>query len=138
MDPLSVRASMANIKRLRDAPKELLSLINETSDFQIVLLDIQNYITQNTQRHQSSQELGNLPTLVDRAKEELLEVEQLIHYRLFKPESRSDQIRVSRLEWLKNKSTVGDHRQSLRDIRSNITTQMMVINSCVSCTTCCL
>ena len=143
-DPLSITASiiavvgaaegvtktLAKIKSIRNAPDELLPLINEVSDLKIILSDMQNYITQNTQKPQiSQQELRNISTLINRAKEKLLELDQLIQYRLVKPESISDQIKVSRREWLRAKSTIEKFRQSLRDIKLNIMAQMMVINS---------
>ena len=143
-DPLSITASiiavvgaaegvtktLAKIKSIRNAPDELLALINEVSDLRIILSDMQNYLTQNTQRPQISQEeLQNISTLINRAKKKLLELDQLIQYRLVKPESNSHQIKVFRREWLRAKNTIEKFRQSLRDIKLNIMAQMMVINS---------
>ena len=143
-DPLSITASiiavvgaaegvtrtLAKIKSLRNAPNELLVLINEVSDLKIILDDMQNYIAQNTQRPQISQkELRNISTLINRAKEKLLELDQLIQYRLVKPESTLNQVKVSRREWLRAKNTIEKFRQSFRDIKLNIMAQMMVINS---------
>ena len=60
-DPLSITASiiavvgaaecvtktLAKIRSIRNAPDELLALINEVSDLKIILSDIQNYIVYN-------------------------------------------------------------------------------------------
>ena len=74
-----------------------------------------------------------MSTLVNRAKEKLLELDELIQYKLVKLGSTSDQIKVSRREWLRAKNTIEKFRQSLRDIRLNIVTHMVVVNSWVSC-----
>ena len=139
-DPLSITASiiavvgaaegvtktLAKIKSIRNAPDELLALINEVSDLKLIISDIQNHIV--IQRAQIPQtELQNISTLIKRAKDKLLELDQLIQYRLVKPES--DQIKVSRREWLRAKAVIERFRQDLRDIRLNIITQMAVINS---------
>ena len=144
-DPLSITASiiavvgaaegvtktLAKIKSIRNAPDELLALMNEVSDLKLVISDIQNHIV--IQRAQTPQtELQNISTLVKRAKDKLLELDQLIQYRLVKPES--DQIKVSRREWLRAKAVIERFRQNLRDIRLNIITQMAVINSWVHST----
>ena len=143
-DPLSITASiiavvgaaegvtrtLSKIKSLRKAPDELLALINEVSDLKIILRDVQSYIARNTQRPQISQEeLDNISTLVNRAKDKLLELDKPIQYKLVKPESISDQIKVSRREWIKAKNTIEKFQQGLRDIRLNIVTHMVVINS---------
>ena len=143
-DPLSIIASiiavvgaaegvtktLAQLKSIRNAPDELLALINEVSDLKVILSDVQMYVVHNTQRLRIFQaELQNLSTLIDRAKTKLLDLDRLIQYRLMKPESTSNQIKTSRREWLRARSTVNQFRQALRDIRLNIVTQMVVINS---------
>ena len=143
-DPLSITASiiavvgaaegitktLAKFKSIRNAPDELLALINEVSDLNIILSNVQSYIIHNTQKPQISQEeLQNISTLINRAKEKLLELDQLIQYQLVKPESIPDRLKVSRREWLRARGTIEKLRQSLRDIRLNIVTHMVVVNS---------
>ena len=145
-DPLSITASivavigaaggitkiLGKIKNLRNAPNELLALFNEVSDLQIILKDLQHYILQNIERPQILQEeLQHISILVGRAKDKLLELDELIQYRLVKPESISDQIKVSKREWARAKDSIERFRQSLRDIRLNIATHMVVVNSYV-------
>ena len=87
-DPLSITASiiavvgaaegvtktLAKIKSIRNTPNELLALINEVSDIKVILSDVQNYIIQNTQRSQVFEdELRNMLTLINRAKDKILE-----------------------------------------------------------------
>ncbi|KAL9121160.1 MAG: hypothetical protein Q9187_002285 [Circinaria calcarea] len=109
-DPLSITASivavvgaaggitktLAKIKNIRNAPDELLALINEVSDLRLILNDLQHYITQDTQRQQILQEeLQHISILVGRAKDKLLQLDELIQYRLVKPESISDEIKTA-------------------------------------------
>ncbi|KAL9116909.1 MAG: hypothetical protein Q9187_006561 [Circinaria calcarea] len=143
-DPLSITASivavigaarvitktLGKIKNLRNAPNELLALFNEVSDLRIILEDLQHYILQNIERPQILQEeLQHISILVDRAKDKLLELDEFIQYRLVKPESISDQIKVSKRKWARAKDSIERFRQSLRDIRLNISTHMIVVNS---------
>ena len=150
-DPLSITASiiavvgaaegvtktLRKIRNIRNAPEELLALVREISDIRTVIGDIDNYI-QKIQKSQDTTspatvqpELQHLVILVTRAKGKLLELDQLVQYRLMKPESIDDHIRVSRREWAGAKHIIEGFRRSLRDIRFNIVTQMMVINSYV-------
>ena len=143
-DPLSITASiiavigaaegasrtLAKIRSLRNAPDELFGLMNEVSDLRIILTSLQIYVTQNLQGPQIlHEELSHISMLANRGKGKLLEIDQLIQYRLVKPESVTAQIKVSKREWARAKSTIEDFRQSLRDIPLNIVTQMIVVNS---------
>ena len=125
-----VTKTLTKIRNIRNAPSEALALINEVSDLRIILDDLEGYILQNTARPQLSQgQLHHMSVLLQRAKDLLLELDQLVEYRLLKPDSRSDKIQVSRLEWAKAKDTIEKFRMGLRDIRLNVVTQMVVINS---------
>ena len=145
-DPLSIIASiiavigaaegmsktLTKIRNICNAPVEVLALTNEVCDLRVILNDLEGYITQNTLRPQLPQEqLHHISVLLQRARNCLLELDKLIEYRLLKPESRPDQIQVSRREWARVKDIIEKFRQSLRDIRLNIVAQMMVINSYV-------
>lgn len=92
-DPLSITAgivavvgaaggitkTLGKIKDLRNAPDELLALINEVSDLRLILNDLQHYILQNTQRQQILQEeLQYISILVDRAKDKLRKLDELV------------------------------------------------------------
>ena len=121
--------TLAKIKNVRNAPEELLALINEVSDLQIVLGDIRSY-TQTTIISPTLQDaFQHLSVLINRAKDKLLQLDELVQYRLTKPDSAIDRIKVSRREWTRAKTTIDNFRQSLRDIKLNIIAQMGVINS---------
>ena len=124
-----VAKTLSRIRSIRNAPDELLALTNEVSDLQIILSDVQGYV-RTTQAPQISQEhLQHLSKFVNRAKEKLLQLDELVHYKVLKPQSSPDKIKVSKREWLMAVKTIDKFRQSLRDIRLNIVTHMMMINS---------
>ncbi|KAL9117116.1 MAG: hypothetical protein Q9187_006351 [Circinaria calcarea] len=122
--------TLAKVRSMKNAPDELLALTNEVSDLRIILGDIDNYFSQSTNRAQTPQEqLEHMSVLINRAKERILELDQLIQYKLVKPESVSDQIKVSRQQWARAKDVIEKFRQSLRDMRLNLMAQMLTINS---------
>ena len=128
----SVTKTLARIKSIRNAPNELLALINEVSDLKLILSDVQSYLADCTASQQLPREpLQHMSTLANRARDRLLELDELIQYRFTKADSTTDQIKVSRREWARARSTIETFRQSLRDIRLNIVTQMVVVNSYV-------
>ena len=143
-DPLSIAASvitvlgtadgvnktLARIRTLADAPRKLLALMNEVSDLTLVLGDIGIFVKQTGERKQSQGEtLQHMNTLVERTKDKLLELDQLLHYHLLKPDSTPEKIKMSKREWATAKNKIEDFRRSLRDIRMDLVSQMLVLNS---------
>ena len=142
-DPLSITASIiavigtaegigktfAKIRNIRYAPSEVLALMNEVSDLTVILGDVERYFVRDTSRTLNPELLRTLSTLVNRAKEHILELDQLIHYRLLKAHSTKTEFKVSRHEWVAAKHITKQFRQRLRDVRLNLVTQMVVINS---------
>ena len=144
-DPLSITASIiailgaaegvtkmvGKIKGIQDAPTELLALLNEVADLTLVLRHVQNFTrSQSARSPQSLQDqCQHLSALVDRAREKVLRLEELIEYKLVKPDSTPESIKISRLEWAKARRPLKEFQQSLRDIRQNISTHLLMIDS---------
>ena len=124
-----VAKTLSRIQSIRNAPDELLALINEVSDLQIIFGDVQSYARSTQGPQMSRDHLQHLLAFVNRAKEKLLQLDELVHYKLLKPQSSPDHIKVSKREWLKQVKTIERFRQSLRDIRLNIVIHMVMINS---------
>ena len=128
-DPLSITASIIDvigaakgvsktinkIRNFRDAPNELLSLINEISDLRIVLGDIQGNLTQNASSIHLQEQSEHMSTLLNRAKEQLLQLNELVQYRLVRSDSTSQQVKISRQEWARATSMVKKYQKSLRN-----------------------
>ena len=129
----SVNKTLVRIKNLVNAPRNLLALMNEVSDLALVLNDVESFVRQTAERRQSHEDkLRHMELLINRAKNRLLELEHLIHYRLLKPDSTPNKIRLSRREWVAAKNIIEDFRRSLRDMRIDIVTQMLILNSQVA------
>ena len=143
-DPLSIIASvitvigaaegvskmLSRLRRIKNAPNEILALINEVSDLTLILGDVERCFTDEGRRPRLSQDhLRTLSTAINRARDKLLELDKLIQYRLVKPDSVPDNLKVSRYEWASAKPTIERFRQSLRDTRLNIVTVMVMLNS---------
>ena len=144
-DPLSITASIiailgaaegvtkmvGKLKSIQNAPTELLALLNEIADLTLVLRHVQNFTrSQSTRSPQLfPDQFQHLSTLVDRAREKVLRLEELIEYRLVKPDSTPANIKISRLDWVKARRPLKEFQQSLRDIRQNISTHLLVIDS---------
>lgn len=127
----TISKTLSKIKILHHAPEELLALNNEVSDLKVVLSSVESYITaEHLDASVTSQDLPrHMSTLLERAKDQLLQLDQLIHYRFLKAGSLDGEYKIFRLEWVKAKSTVENHRQVLRETRQNLVTQLTLINS---------
>ena len=125
-----VSKTLSTFRRIKNAPNELLALINEVSDLTLILGGVERCFTDDGRRPRLSQQhLQTLSTAINRAKDELLELDKLVQYRLVKPDSVPNKIKVSRYEWTRAKPTIERFRQSLRDNRLNIVTIMVMLNS---------
>ena len=121
-----VAEGILKIYSLRSAPDKLLALNNEISDLQILIYDVQRYTRSTTQVPQ--EQVQGLATSIDRAKEKLLQLDELIQFKILKPRILHDKLNISKREWLKAVKVIDRSRQSSRDIRSNITTRFSLIN----------
>ena len=124
-----VAKALSKVRSIRKASDEVLALNNEVSNLQVILCDVQGYVRNIPESHISQEHLQHLLTFVDQAKEKLLQLDRLIHYDVLKPQSLPNNIKISKIEWLKAARTIDEFRRSLRDTRLNIVTHMMMINS---------
>ena len=127
----SVGKALLRIKLLHDSPKQLLALINEVSDFRIVLYSVEKQFCRPQDVKSNSDHLSHLSDMIGKAKVTLLQLDELIEYRFKRPDSTDGHLNVSRVEWLRAEVTVERLRQALRDVKQNIESQMGLMNSCV-------
>ena len=139
-DPLSITASIiavmgaaegvskgfSKIKDFRRAPDDFLALMNEISDLRIVLGDVERNTREAGRFSIPHEQTAHMLDLTQRAKDRLLELDQLVQYRLVKPAAGG--MRISRREWIIAKPTIVRFRESLRDVRLNLLTQMGSMN----------
>lgn len=99
------------LKALRDAPEELQELLAELSQFEEILQAIQNAADPSETTH------SPLETLVETAKDKILELHRLIEYRLTKAGTSSE---VDRSQWAGSQKDVDRLRKQLTNIRANL------------------
>ena len=129
----SILKTLQSFKDLRKAPSEVLALVNEVTDLRVVLDNVSDYITEAEQTKLSdTKRLQHITTLIKRAEEHLLKLDDVIHSAIGKSGPSREGSKMWRIQWMKAKGPVEIIRQRLRDVRLNIVTQMMVINTWVS------
>ena len=119
---------LTKVKILRDAPDDLLALYNEISDLTVTLHHLNGCVLTNTSERTTQDVLGQVTTLIDKAKDQVLQLDKLIHYKLLKSGSLDGDYKIFRLRWARAKSTIEKHRVSLRDIRQNLVIQILSVN----------
>ena len=133
MDPLSVTAgilailsavsaSVQTAKTLYNAPRELDVLTAKLNDLASIVRDISKL----PDLHRSS--ITSLSPILQSTKEKLLELDELISYRLTRPASG---LRVDRLQWGRHRPQVKELRTQLRRTRMDLVASMGVLNSYV-------
>ena len=127
----TIGATLSKVKLLRDAPDSLLALNNEVADLTVTLRTVETYLTSSdTERAVPSRGvLEHISTLIDRAKDRLLQLDRLIHYQLLESGSFDGDFKVFRLRWIRAKDTIENHRRALVEIRQNILLQTLIMNS---------
>ena len=121
--------TVSKVASIRNAPDQILALVNEISDLRVVLYNTESYVRTAQEPQIAQEHLQQLSTFVDRAKAKLLELEKLIHHTILKPQSSPERIVISKFEWTRAVQKVYQFQQNLQDIRLNIVTQMTMINS---------
>jgi len=139
MDPLSVTASVLTVlgaagtvlrslektRSFRKAPEEVHALIEEVSDLRTVLGGVETLLRERRENDRSLDgALLGLSVLLGRAKNKLLELDSVVHYRLIKHQHTKSGFEVARSKWVREKSAVASIQQALRDIRLNLATAL--------------
>ena len=116
------------LSKIRHAPAELLALHNEVSDFTVTLRTVETSLGTTIPQNSSLTETRHVSDLIDRAKDHLLLLNQLIHMRFLQSGAVDGHYTISRLRWARAEETVKRHRNALRDIRNNVMTELISIN----------
>ena len=90
---------LSKAKHLHQAPSELFALNNEISDLTVVLQNVEQCLSPNTTEGiiLPENKIQHVCDLIDTAKKELLDLEQLIHYRFLKSGTLDGDFRVFRI-----------------------------------------
>ena len=140
MDPLSLTASLLailgaggaiakglnKIRNLKDAPAVLLQLNNEVTDLHILIRGVDELYNQRGDSINISQRDIIYSTLA-RAKEALLELEQLISYRWTKETNNG--VEVDRSVWIRAQTKMKETKDRIRNVRTDLNGAWVVISS---------
>jgi hypothetical protein len=99
------------LKSIKNAPKELLDLIDGFEQIEAVLEEVKSACTQEERSTQS------LDRLIERAKAKLLELDKLINYNLVKPK---ETVEANRFAWARHRKSALDLKEYLRNIQLTI------------------
>lgn len=140
MDPLSFTASVIAVltltgtvikslneirTALKNAPDDLLTLLDEMTDFQYVLRSIRDMAFDS-----SPNAFSELSRLASRAKQKLDELENILHYQILRHvPAAGEKPEVPRLRWLRVRGKVGAIRECLRHIGSQLGTALASITA---------
>ena len=125
----AVGKTLSKVRLLYRATDELLALNNEVADLTVVMRNLENHL-RATAPATPQASIDHLRTLVERARDRILKLDQLIHYGFLKSGSfDNDDYKVFRLRWARSKETVESHRQALRDAKQNIVIHMLAIDA---------
>ncbi|KAL9592154.1 MAG: hypothetical protein Q9179_007002 [Wetmoreana sp. 5 TL-2023] len=119
---------ISKLSSLRQAPDVLLALNNEVTDLQCVvehLLDLER-------QYQDTLEDAITPTFrraIERTNGALLDLENLIAYRLTKIDSQNGRLCVDRSSWLGVCHRIPQALQEIRDCRIMLSTAMNLLTS---------
>ena len=144
MEPISIAASLItviglvgkvakglkNVQIARGAPAEFLALVNEVSDFQIILDEFKAVLSDHLSGIEESRR-DSVHKILQNSTDTLLELEKLIYHRLVKSYDGHGSAKVSRMAWLSNKDEIGSIRLKLKDERNNLALFIASLTSCV-------
>ena len=108
----------------------ILALNNEISDFRLVIFELATYLQQESTRSLSNARTfsTNIPPILNRAIDRLIELESLIEYKLILPRSDGG-IRLNKTSWIWERQKV---KRLLEDIRSMRTNLVAVVGVLIS------
>ena len=137
-DPLSIVASAITLggaigaakktldkaKTLFKANDELLALMNELANIQMIVLNLSEEVQRRQDRNSLSQRsITTLVSLLDQIKNEVDELNKLIHYRLIKEHKHNGEVKAEKIIWAREQGNISFHRDRLRDLRLDLVAQ---------------
>ena len=120
---------LSRAKHFSHAPSEIVALNNEISDLAITLQNVEQCLLPDGAGRTTVPEarLQHLSELIGKAKQELLELEKLVHMRFLESGTLRGDFKVFRLQWVRARSVVEKHQRTLREFRENIVMEVQGI-----------
>ena len=146
MDPLSLTVSIiaitgaikttgkgiASLRRIRNGPKELASLLSETDELHDVLCQIQSVLDHIRSGAPDQQDAYRCRAMewtkeqVEKADEAMIELDRLGH--ICSKTSDSGQIECSRRKWQQNRTKAMTLLSDVQSIQSKLLSSLVIIN----------
>ena len=125
----SVIRGLAKLQNLRNVPDILLAVIDEVSDLTLLVQEIRLVF----QKYQGASDIPQtsisaVQQILDRAQAVLLELDQVVNYRLLRPPSTKGVIRHKLIAWICEERRVYQLQERLRSIRNDLTAGLITLN----------
>ena len=137
-DPLSIVASAITLggavgaakktldkaKTLFKANDELLALMNELTNIHMIASSLSEEVQRRQDCNSLSQHsITTLVSLLDQIKNEVGELDKLIHYRLISEHKQNGEVKAEKITWAREQGNISLHRDRLRDLRLDLVVQ---------------
>ena len=134
MDPLSITAGTITVaqaltsglktfKTLHDAGIEIDALVEEISEVQLVIVDVEKAIFGRERGETAnSARMHSINRLTTSAKQKLDTLNTIVNGKLIGSSMTEGETRVARLSWLRQKSNIRRQQESLRQTRERLST----------------
>lgn len=119
---------LEKLTALRNASVAFLALNNEVADTQCLVQELHDLARQHQDTYSRAISPG-VCTALERVKQTLLVLEQLIAYELTAVNSRNGQIKLRRTAWMRSQNRVRELQEELRSNRINLASTLGVLNS---------
>ena len=141
-DPLSIVASAITLgsavgaakktldkaKTLFNANDELLALMNELANIQMIASGLSEEVQRRQDRDSLSRHsIATLVSLLDQIKNEVGELDKLVHYRLIKEHKQNGEVKAEKITWAREQGNISVHRDRLRELRLDLGLQMNAV-----------
>jgi hypothetical protein len=133
MDPLSITCGIITISgvvlgslkilsTVLGASDEGIALMNEVTDLQVVLRDVQSILEGSKKA-----EIESLQSALAKLNKSVLLLHDFIHTRLLKEEDL-DNVRISKLVWIYERTHIMRYQRELKSLRAELTTALSIAN----------
>ena len=124
----TAKKTLDKAETLFKANDDLLALMNEFTNIQLIASDLSEEVQRRQDRNSLSQHpITTLVTLLDQIKNEVGELDKLIHYRLINESKKNGEVKAEKITWAREQGNISVYRDRLRDIRLDLVVQSKAV-----------
>ena len=75
----------------------------------------------------SQHSITTLVSLLDQIKDEIINLDKLIHYRLINEYKKNGEVKAEKITWAREQHNISLHRDRLRDLRLDLVAQLNAV-----------